>query len=301
MVRKPQVEPAAVNVELLTEVAGRHGRALDVPAGAASAPRRGPRGAFGLMLAIGLPEREVAGVALACSSGRVAVCRVFHLLAALLGERAVLGPARRVEVDARGAVERLIGVATLDEQLDERHHLGDVRGRPRLVGRSEHSERVIGRGEVSLDAVGERPPLLAAAGLGGDPRVIENLVVDISDVANQRDPVTRRGEPAPNLVVGERAAQVADVRRRLHGRAADIDAHFAANDRVEVDDGLLPRVVDALFHGTSLGGERPRRDCVTDRAGRSSYLLVRHRGERHKSVRASPKNIASSGDARTLI
>ena len=40
VVREAQVEPATVDVERAAQIAARHRRALDVPAGATIAPRR---------------------------------------------------------------------------------------------------------------------------------------------------------------------------------------------------------------------------------------------------------------------
>src|SRR4029077_15211412 len=56
VVGEDQVGAAAVDVERLAEIAVRHRRALDVPAGAARAPRAGPRRLARLW---GLPRREV--------------------------------------------------------------------------------------------------------------------------------------------------------------------------------------------------------------------------------------------------
>src|SRR5207249_1049957 len=56
VVGKDQIDAAAVDVELGAQVAPRHGRALDVPARAARAPRRRPRRLTGLGR---LPQREV--------------------------------------------------------------------------------------------------------------------------------------------------------------------------------------------------------------------------------------------------
>src|SRR4051812_25319582 len=63
VMRKDEVDRAAVDVERLAEQIHRHGRALEMPAGASSAPRRvpGSRGRFVFGLR-GLPEREVLRV-----------------------------------------------------------------------------------------------------------------------------------------------------------------------------------------------------------------------------------------------
>ena len=83
VVREAQVDAAAVDVEAAAEVLQRHRRALDVPAGPARPPRRGPgRGRrLGLLLPA-LPEREVARVALAA---RVGVLGGLHVVDAAGG------------------------------------------------------------------------------------------------------------------------------------------------------------------------------------------------------------------------
>src|SRR5690606_12808645 len=103
VVGEDQVEPAAVDVELVAEVAAGHGGALDVPAGPARAPRAGPGGVGRLLRLGGLPQREVARVALAA---RVGVVGRLHVVRALPGQAAVLGVGGDVEVDVTGAVGR---------------------------------------------------------------------------------------------------------------------------------------------------------------------------------------------------
>ncbi len=61
VMRKDQVEAAAVDVERLPEQRVRHRRALDVPARPAGAPRRRPLRLVGLRE---LPQREVERVLL---------------------------------------------------------------------------------------------------------------------------------------------------------------------------------------------------------------------------------------------
>src|SRR5262245_66293175 len=58
VVRKQQVDAAAVNIDRFPEVRGRHRRALDVPTGPAAAPGAIPTDDLG---ARRLPPHEVAG------------------------------------------------------------------------------------------------------------------------------------------------------------------------------------------------------------------------------------------------
>ncbi len=66
-------------------------------------------------------------------------------------------------------------MAAFDEALDEGDHLGDARGGPWLVGGALDAQQIVGRCELSLDAIGQGPRLFGAGCRG----VIENLVVDI--------------------------------------------------------------------------------------------------------------------------
>ena len=185
VVREDQVEAAAVDVELGAEVAPAHGGALDVPAGPAGPPRRGPVG-LGRLVGLGaLPQREVARVALGPLGpvGRPAPSR-----------RAAGRTARRTPRSERTSkytspLPSLAGYAcpSVDQLLDQLVHLRDVAGRPRLVGRRQHAESRVVLGEHALVGVRERPRTArpASVDLG------EHLVVDVGDVADERAPCSR--------------------------------------------------------------------------------------------------------------
>src|SRR2546429_1888315 len=59
MVREAQIDSASVDIELLAEVFGRHGGALDMPAGEADTPRAGPVH-LAFLISV-FPEREIFG------------------------------------------------------------------------------------------------------------------------------------------------------------------------------------------------------------------------------------------------
>ena len=135
MVREDKVRPAAVDVELVTEVAVVHRRALDVPARTPLAPRRIPLGLAGLRH---LPEHEVIGIVLALlNTDTGAGAEVIELLP---GEPAVLREA--VNREHHVAVSSNIGVAVLKEPLHDADDAVDVLGRVRLDVRAEHAEGV---------------------------------------------------------------------------------------------------------------------------------------------------------------
>src|SRR5207248_6905175 len=104
VVREDQVQPAAVDVELRAEVGGGHRRALQVPAGAPSAPWRRP----GRLAGFGaLPHGEVPGIAFARRGGFT----LAHLVETLTRQRTVVGEGgdREVHITLRG-----VGVPAVD-------------------------------------------------------------------------------------------------------------------------------------------------------------------------------------------
>ena len=104
VVREDEVLAAAVDIDLLAEVLQRHRRALDVPAGAALAPRAVPRRLAGLGA---LPEREVGGVLLLLAgldarAGEQRILRAVRELAVVASWR-TRGSRRRTTRSARDA------------------------------------------------------------------------------------------------------------------------------------------------------------------------------------------------------
>ena len=154
-----------------------------------------------------------------------------------------LGPGLDVEVHVARPVVGRVGVTAFDEFGDHLLHLRDARGRPRLVRRGQDAERVVAGRELELDPVGDRPPRLGLA------RVGQHLVVDVGDVADEGDVVAAERQPAPPEVVGEGAAQMADVRRRLDRGSADVHADLVGYEGDEVTQRLRARVVEADRHG----------------------------------------------------
>ena len=170
-------------------------------------------------------------------------CRSSSLLP---GELAVGGEGADVEVDV--AVDG-VGVPALDQPLHQRDHLGDVAGRPRLVGGRQDAEDVVGAGARALVVVGPGPPRDAVR-----RRLREDLVVDVGDVADVGDVEPAGGQPAAQDVEGERGPHVADVRPALDGEPADVDGRLTRTQRREVADRAGGRVVEAEAHcGESTG------------------------------------------------
>ena len=222
-----QIHSAAMDIEFAPRSSG-HRRAFQMPAGASAPPRRGPRRLVGFGA---LPQREVALIALA-GSHSLALMDVVDLVS---GQLAVFGVAQHVEIDVAAAG---IGVAGLDQPLDQLHHLGHVAGGPRLPRWRQDTEGVVGGGERPL--VGGRPFPPRPARRGG---LVEDLVLDIGDVADECDVTAPRRQPAAQDVEGHAAAHMADVRQTLHGGAAKVDGDVPGPQRNEITHGTSCRVV----------------------------------------------------------
>src|SRR5262245_44733167 len=130
--RELEVETAAVDLEARAEVLLGHGRALDVPAGPATAPRRVPPGVLARL--VRLPQREVARILLE----RVRLL-LLHLIEPLPRQPAVLGEARDPVVDV---ALNLVREVLLEQPLDQRDLLRDRLGGGRLDVRPAETEPV---------------------------------------------------------------------------------------------------------------------------------------------------------------
>ena len=172
-----------------------------------------------------------------------------HVVDALAGQRAVRVERAHVEVDVAAGRVRVVAV---DQPPHQRDHLGDVPGRPGLVRRRQAAQRVVRPGEGALVAHGQLPvrDVLVAG-------VVDDLVVDVGDVADEGDDVAAVLEPAAQHVEGEPGADVPDVRRGLDGGAAQVDADPAGDERHEVAHRPGGGVVQAKGHGRKGTGRRP--------------------------------------------
>ena len=141
----------------------------------------------------------------------------------MAGQLAVVRETQNVEVHVAAAG---VGVASLDEPVDQLDDLGDVPGRARLRRRRQHAEGVVGRSEGTLMGGAPLPP--RAAGFG---RLGEDLVVDVGDIADECDVVTLGHQPTPKDVEGDPTADMPDMRLALHGRAAQIDRDMTRAQR----------------------------------------------------------------------
>ena len=218
-----------------------HGRALDVPAGPALAPRRGPLGVLALL--VRLPQREVARALL--ELGGVVALALAHLQRRAVGQLAVGREAVHAEVHVAAG---LVGVAALDQVGDQRHDR--VHGGRRL-GLVVGAAQAQARGVVHVVGGHLGGQLLAGrAGLAG--RVVD-LVVHVGDVLDQRDLQPLVLEEALEQREHHERAGVAHVHARVDGGPAGVDAHLAGLARLQRLQLAGERVVDADL-GARAGG-----------------------------------------------
>ncbi len=211
VVGEDQVAAAAVDTELASEELLGHRRALDMPAGTAIAPWRGPGDVLvGLRR---LPEREVDGIAFVLA-GLDAGSRA-QLVGPLAREVAVGGEAAHGEVDV---ALRLVGVTARDQLLDERDDLGQRLGCERLAVGTADPEP-LGVGHVR----GRHLAREFVRGHAGPRRGDVDLVVDVSDVLDQRHGLSAPLEVALHQPEHDERAGVADMDAAVDGRPAGVD------------------------------------------------------------------------------
>ena len=222
--------------------------------GATGTPRAGPGGGLRLGLLLpALPQGEVARVALPGHRLRVGGhLRGLHVVDALPGQLAVRRPRADVEVDVAGAVLGGVGVPAGDQLADQLEHLGHVPGGGRLVGGRRDVQRGVRPVELAVHLVGEVVP--GPALLGG---LDEDLVVDVGDVADERDVVAAVPQPALEDVEVHPGAHVPDVRLGLDRQAAQVDAGLPLLEGREVADVAGRGVVEPEGHRVILGAPSP--------------------------------------------
>ena len=174
MVREEQVGAAGMDVEAGSQIAPGHRAALDMPTRPPAAPGAVPARQI---RAGGLPQHEIPGVAL--ERGHVDPRAGQQLVRAAAGQAAVFGVAGDGE---QHVPFRRVGVAGVDQPLDQRDHLGDVLGGARLHIRRDDVELGEVRVEIGQRAFGDRADGLSA---GGGARV--DLVVHVRDVPDIGD------------------------------------------------------------------------------------------------------------------
>ena len=107
-----------------------------------------------------------------------------------------------------------------------------------VVG-AQHTQRIgilVHEGDEAVGQLLDRFPILDGA--------LDDLVVDVGDVAHIGQVIAAETQPAGHQVEGNHAAAVADVAVVVHGHAAHVHAHLVAIQRLEDFFALGERVVD---------------------------------------------------------
>ena len=218
-----------------------HRRALDVPARPAGAVGARPLGVFGLARLRRLPQHEVERVLLAVEHGDALAGA--QLVDRLARELAVAGELahREVHVAARACDSRgpcASSVAIISSICGT---YSVARGS--CVGGSMPSAvGILVQGGDHL--LGERPDRDAAL-----ERALDDLVVDVGDVAHVGDAIAERLQPALHHVERHHEPRVAHVAEVVDRDAADVQADVARLDRHEGLGRPRQRVMDAKCHG----------------------------------------------------
>ena len=234
VVREDEVDAAGVDVEGRTQVAHAHGRALDVPARPALADRGRPAGLARLGA---LPDREVAHVVLAVLVRLDALADALRIRVEAR-QAAVRGPAGDAEEDR--AVVGAIGVARSSSVSMSATISGMCSVARGITSGLRDAQHVAGPpGTSAVWRAVSSPMVIALA-----RRVADDLVVHVGDVHHPGDREALPGEVAAQQVGEEEAAEVADVRGRIDGRAAAVHADRARLERLEGLQRAAERVAE---------------------------------------------------------
>ena len=247
MMGEHQVGAAAMDVEGQIQILLGHRRAFDMPAGTTLAPGGFPRGLAGLG---GLPDGEVQRIALAVADTRHTIgaqvaMAGFHLVHIAVGQLAVLGEAADAEVDIAFG---LVGMAGVDQALDQLDHFRDLLGRLRTDRGVGHA----GLMHVVDEGLGELRGNLCG-GTAGPVRLVDDLVVHVGDVLHEGDVEAPPGQIAADDVEADEGAGIADMDVVVHGGAADVHADLALVDGLEFFLGAGLGVVNLDHMQTSIG------------------------------------------------
>ena len=272
--------------------------------GAAMPHGLGHPGSFGLGR---LPQHEIHRIALV---GRdVDAGAGEHLVERAPRERSVARRAGK-RVHRVGREQHVIlgdiGDAARRQPLDQRDHLGDMRGRARLMGRRQAAERGDVVVELPLGRLGYARDRLVERQVGEVARGARvDLVVDVGDVAGVDDGAVAEEQPqqAEQHVEDDDRPRVADMGEVVDRRAADVHAHGGSIERLESLLRARQRVVQSQRNrhrrskpGLFRDGARKRR------TGRLIASLGRGRnGDANQPARelaANDENPANAGYAR---
>ena len=220
VMRKLQIEAAAVDVERLAQQLHAHRGAFDVPARTSLAPGAVPE----RLARLGpLPQGEVAGIALLVAD--LDAGPGFQLLRIAMAQLAVIAVPAHVEIDVPPhGIGKFLGDQTLNH-LDD---VADVVRRPGHVIDAGHVEPGQVLAIIGRDALGQlRHGRLEFPGLD------DELVVNVGDVDDEGDRVAGIDEIAFDGIEDDGADHVAQMAGLVDRRPAHVHRHLARLDGLE--------------------------------------------------------------------
>ena len=240
VVREDIVHPAGVQVEGLAQILHAHGRALDVPARPAAAPRGVPPH-VAILLIPGLPQGEVGHVVLL-------VFVLGHPGARLHARFVQAGQAAVGREGIDPVVDRLvlglIGMTLGHQGLNQGDHLRDVVGGRGIA---------VGRGDIQGLEVGEE-------GLDVGPGVVlqrllllqrapDGFVIHIGQVHDLVHVVARKFQVAVHQVLEHIGPVVAHVGEVVNGGPAGVEADAPGLDGLERLQAAGQGIEEVYAHG----------------------------------------------------
>ena len=227
-----------MDIESLAQAAGRHHRALDMPARTPRAPRRLPAR---LARLDALPQDEIQRVLLGfINFDPRANFQVFDFLARQLAVTDKLAdPVVHVAITGR------VGKTLVDQGLNHLVHAGDMPGSTRLLIRAQHIQTrlvfVHGR-DHALNQRFKRFAVLVGT--------LDNLVIDVSDIAHVGDVIAAMAQPARHHIERHHHPRMTDMTEVVNRHAAHIHAHLVTHQRFEDIFAFGQRVVDREHRGS---------------------------------------------------
>ena len=212
-----QVRATTVDVKALAQHFAAHGRALDMPARTPLTKRALP---FHIGRLVGLgrfPQHKVQRVVLAIGHSH-ALPRI-QFIQRFARQLAVAGELAHGIVHI--AIARLVGQAFLLQSANHAQHLGHVFGGTRLVGGAFNAQRIGILVQRVDHAIGQ-----AADGFTVFHGALDDLVVNIRDIAHIGHTVAAGAQPALHHVERHHGTGVAQMAEVVHGHAAHIHAHM---------------------------------------------------------------------------
>ena len=223
VVREHQVHAAGMQVKGIAKIFVAHGRALQVPAGAAFTPGRWPE-VRPVLRATGFPQHEVSHavllVLIRISAGVGRLAQV-ELLAVEMCQLAVVSIGRNAEI--HGTVLALVSVPTVYKFLHDIQLLLDVTYGAGLHMRGKAVERLAVRMELGcpLGGVFAQRHTLSL-------RVTDGLVVHVGEVAHMLGTEATQFHNTAEHVLYNESAEITDMSSGIHSGAATVEAQLLA-------------------------------------------------------------------------